>query len=222
MGQDSNETSGVAAYQWVSDKDGVIGSSATPTVSNLSPGTHAITLRVQDTEDEWSAQVAAKSVYVAPPPEVASTMLLYLSGDYPDPTYYSLNSALLALAGKNNLGGATGALRNPSIRVAALIDGPASGDTRFVTIEPGTATRPPIYQEVPRGEKAMDNPATLRQFILEGQQTFPAQHYYLAIADHGQGTTGIAWDYTSDRADNGQFDFLSHQCRITSGADAGE
>lgn len=210
MGQDSDETPGIAAYQWVSDKDGVIGTSATLTVSNLSPGTHAITLRVQDTEGEWSAPIAAESVYIAPPPEAAWTMLLYLSGDYPDLTYASLNNALLALAGRNTIGGATEGLRNPAIRVAALIDGPASGDTRFVTIEPGTATRPPIYQEIPRGEKAMDHPATLRQFILEGQQTFPARHYYLAIADHGQGTTGIAWDYTSDLADNGRLDFSAY------------
>ena len=42
-------------YQWVSSLDGSIGSSASFSSSTLSIGTHTISFRVKDDQDQWSA-----------------------------------------------------------------------------------------------------------------------------------------------------------------------
>ena len=83
---------------------------------------------------------------------------------------------------------------NALVRVVALIDGPGSSDTRRVTFTPQAQ-----YQVL--GEKPMDDPTTLSEFVQQAQRDFPADHYYLAIADHANGVQGIAWDTTtaSDR-----------------------
>jgi hypothetical protein len=45
----------------------------------------------------------------------------------------------------------------------------------------------------------MGDPQTLSGFITWTHAHYPAQHYYLAIADHGRGTSGVAWDNTSSK-----------------------
>lgn len=197
MGQDSDETPAITAYRWTSSRDGVIGAQAILTLpaANLSPGSHIITLEVQDGEGEWSTPVST-SIYVASPPQVAWTALLYLAGDYEDrgKQIEAFTKALTALQTS---------LRNPAIRVAAQVDGPANGDTYRMLIIPGNP--PQVVRLENLGEKAMDTPATLTEFVRWGQSTFPAQHYYLAIANHGQGIQGIAWDMTSDLNDDNAF-----------------
>ncbi|MFN8501899.1 clostripain-related cysteine peptidase [Kouleothrix sp.] len=47
------------------------------------------------------------------------------------------------------------------------------------------------------GELNMGNAQTLADLISWSFQNYPAQ-YYLSIADHGRGTTGTAWDETSN------------------------
>ncbi len=47
-------TASVAAYEWTSSIDGVIGDQATATLSSLGVGAHAITFRVKDANDVWS------------------------------------------------------------------------------------------------------------------------------------------------------------------------
>lgn len=44
------------------------------------------------------------------------------------------------------------------------------------------------------GEINMGDPQTLVDFATWAMQAYPADHYYLAIDDHGGGITGIAWD----------------------------
>lgn len=44
------------------------------------------------------------------------------------------------------------------------------------------------------GEVNMGDPQTLENFATWAMQNYPADHYYLAIDDHGGGVTGIAWD----------------------------
>lgn len=197
MGQDSDETPAINAYRWTSSRDGIIGTSPTlnRVSSALSAGTHTLTLEVRDSEGQWSEPVAT-TIYVAPPVQFAWTMLLYLAGDYHD-------GGRLLNDFNRTIGGLSQSFRNPAVRIAVQIDGRAQGDTRRLLITPGTASTPPHVEEIPITEQAMDSPATLTSFIYWGQQTFPAEHYYLAIADHGQGVQGIAWDTTSDLADDG-------------------
>jgi len=196
MGQDSDETPGIAAYRWISDKDGVIGTGPTVTraANTLTPGSHQITLEVQDTEGEWSVLPAHTSIFVAAPPQVTWTALLYLAGDYGDrgSQLNAFNAAIDKLQTS---------LRNPAIRVAAQIDGPADGDTYRVLIIPSNPPQVTRLENI--GEQAMDTSSALAAFLRWGQANFPAPHYYLAIANHGQALQGIAWDRTSDLKDDG-------------------
>jgi hypothetical protein len=82
------------------------------------------------------------------------------------------------------------------------IDGPAVGDTHRLLIWPGTASTPARIEDQPFDEQAMDDPSVLADFIHWGQNSFSAAHYYLAIANHGQGIQGIAWDTTTDLSGN--------------------
>ena len=47
----------VVAYQWTSDRDGILGNASVLTLNNLSMGRHRISLRVQDNEGHWSGTV---------------------------------------------------------------------------------------------------------------------------------------------------------------------
>ena len=80
---------------------------------------------------------------------------------------------------------------NPHVNLVVLLDGPATLDSFRITFSPQAN-----YQ--PLGEKRMDDPATLVQFVQQAQTDFPADHYYLAIADHANGVQGIAWDTTTN------------------------
>lgn len=59
------------------------------------------------------------------------------------------------------------------------------------------------------GEVNMADPRTLADFVSWAHEHYPAQHYYLAIADHGRATSGIAWDQTSGNARLGMADVES-------------
>jgi hypothetical protein len=133
-----------------------------------------------------------------PPPITTSpagalwTFLLYLDADYADEGNLSsaYSQARTELATVNN----------GCVQFAIQIDGPASigqptlGDTRRWVVRPHQSVEQPL--EV--GEANMDAADVLAQFINWGQESLPADHYYLAIADHGDGARGIAWDNTTD------------------------
>lgn len=195
MGQDSDETPAITAYRWTSDKDGVIGTVATlvRTAASLSPGSQHITLEVQDSEGTWSDPTGT-TIFIAAPPQVTWTAMLYLAGDYGDrgKQFAAFNTALEALQTS---------LHNPAIRLVAQLDGPADGDTARIMIIPGNP--PQVTRLDTIGEQAMDSPAALAAFLRWGQASFPAQHYYLALANHGQAIQGIGWDLTSDQQDDG-------------------
>ncbi len=46
-------------------------------------------------------------------------------------------------------------------------------------------------------EKNSGDPETLTAYVLWAQEEYPADHYYLVVADHGHGIQGLAWDNTS-------------------------
>ncbi|MDM8550313.1 clostripain-related cysteine peptidase [Desulfobacterales bacterium HSG2] len=48
-----------------------------------------------------------------------------------------------------------------------------------------------------RGELNMGDPQTLIDFAKWAMTNYPAEHYYLAVDDHGNGPDGISWDMTS-------------------------
>jgi hypothetical protein len=52
------------------------------------------------------------------------------------------------------------------------------------------------YLAVARGERNMDDSQTLIDFVRWARDNYEAKHYYLAIDDHGRGTSCIAWDET--------------------------
>jgi len=60
----------ITAYEWVSSIDGTIGTAASFSSSALNPGTHAITLKVQDNEGLWSAEATATLIVGEPSLEV--------------------------------------------------------------------------------------------------------------------------------------------------------
>jgi hypothetical protein len=113
------------------------------------------------------------------------TMMLYLAGDTgamdSGNVHRAMGRALQRLEGNSNA----------AVQVVALIDGPDLLDSFRVTFTPRAE-----YQAL--GEKRMDEPATLIEFVQQAQRDFPADHYYLVIADHANGVQGIAWDTTSN------------------------
>ncbi len=192
MAQDSDESDSIVEWRWTSDRDGIIGNQPVLEIpaNRLQSGMHRISLSVRDDENEWATSESIL-VSVAPQPQSlpAWTILLYLNADDHEGGQNILASYNRALEALRSL-----ASRNSTIRVAALVDGPGPNDTYRVLI-PG--------QTEHFAERQMDEPATLRSFLRWGQSQFPARHYYLAIADHGQGVQGISWDSTSDLLDDG-------------------
>jgi streptogramin lyase len=192
MAQDSDESDSIVEWRWTSNLDGTIGNQPVLEIpaNRLQSGMHRISLSVRDNENEQATSESI-SVFVVPQPQSlpAWTILLYLNADDREGGQNILASYNRALEELRSL-----ASRNPTIRVAALVDGPGANDTYRVLI-PG--------QTEHFAEQQMDDPATLRSFLRWGQSQFPARHYYLAIADHGQGVKGISWDSTSDYLDDG-------------------
>jgi len=159
------------------------GTNSQHTVDGQAAGTWYYRVKaVNDGGDSpWSN---VQSVVVNSPTGRSWTFLLYLAGD----TFYIDNGDVHVALGR--------ALQpleqnpNPQVHVVALIDGPNTLDTFRVTFNPQAS-----YQ--PLGEKRMDDPTTLIEFVQQAQSDFPADHYYLAIADHANGIQGIAWDTTT-------------------------
>ena len=197
IGQDSDHTPEITGYRWISDKDGQLATTAvmTRSAATLSPGTHVLSLQVQDSEGLWSEAVST-SIYVDMTPDVAWTMLLYLAGDYAD-------GRQLLRQFQTRLSVLYNSFTNPHVRIVVQLDGPESDDTRRFFLTPGTGNTSPTVTEVSIPEQTMDDPQALAAFLQWGQTAFPAPNYYLAIADHGQAAQGTAWDYTSDLQDDG-------------------
>jgi parallel beta-helix repeat protein len=57
QGHGSDEGGAITAYRWLSSEDGIIGTTASFTTTNLSIGTHTIYFQVKD-DTEWSPQVS--------------------------------------------------------------------------------------------------------------------------------------------------------------------
>jgi sugar lactone lactonase YvrE len=205
QGQASLITETITAFLWSSTQDGALNAKNKSAISStlrlpataLQPGLHQMSLVVTDNKGRQSPPVAVqvRRIPDLPPAPVGDcqgeswAFLLYLVGDFSD------GGALRGLYDReiNRLS----QIRNPCVRIAIQVDGPADGVqptnfTQRVAITPGA---PLVVTEM--NELSMDQGQTLNDFVRWGQAQFPTQRTYLAIANHGQGIRGIGWDKSS-------------------------
>ncbi|MBM3190367.1 MAG: hypothetical protein FJZ90_16820, partial [Chloroflexi bacterium] len=130
-----------------------------------------------------------------PPPGNTWTAILYIDGDnnlcqFQEQIVPRLGTELASKIGAGGF-----------LNVLVLMDGhpqycPRIAGTVRYHIQPnGNYT-----QNVNRwdmGELNMGDPQTLVDFVTWAMQNYPADRYFLAIEDHGDGTQGIAWDDSS-------------------------
>jgi hypothetical protein len=160
--------------------------STTKTITHTfaSTGTYTIRLQVRDTDGLTGS--TTHTVTVNPPAgPTAWLFVLYLDGD--NNLDYWLQRAL------DNLEATTA---NSDLRVLALLDGYGNGNTWRYHVQPGGNYTNGVNRWS-MGELDMGDPQTLADFVTWARDNYPADHTYLAVADHGRGTTGIAWDETS-------------------------
>lgn len=193
MGQDSDLTPGIQAYQWHSHRKGLLGTTAELAIdaSTLVTGLHQISFIVQDNEGEWSTPVVMTVNVV---PARPWTFLFYLAGDDDS------NGGSLPRAFRQTIDRLQKADLPDNVNIAIMVDyknaAGTDGDTyQTYTIGQGSQQRWSALEHM--GEVAMNQPQTLRSFVQRSQQRFGDTHYYLAIADHGQAVRGTAWDKTS-------------------------
>lgn len=96
------------------------------------------------------------------------------------------------------------------LTVVALVDGPnfnnvESDVSRYVVQPNGVYTE--NQNKWSLDEINMGDPDTLSDFAQWAMTNYPADHYYLAIDNHGSGINGISWDYND--ADGEIDDYLS-------------
>jgi len=83
------------------------------------------------------------------------------------------------------------------LNVAILYDGSGNGDTTRYLVQPnGSYTLGTNRWNM--GELNMGHPDTLANFVTWAMDQYPAENYYLAVDDHGDGVYGISFDATSN------------------------
>jgi len=203
MGADSDVTPGIAGYEWTLTSEStaaVIRSattiSATFDTTGLDTGFYQLSLSVRDEEGEHSDTVTSRVQIIPPNQSDMWTFLLYLDADT---SRDGQEASSLALYLGRQEGGALYRLEhaqpNPYVNVAVLYDGPKNDDTFRYIIKSNSRFDPQSIEHI--DERNMGDPQTLTEFIDWGRTNAPADHYYLSIADHGNGLDGISWDYTS-------------------------
>jgi len=115
------------------------------------------------------------------------TFMLYLDGD--NDLYPYLDRAIRNLEAQP---------ANPNVNVVVLWDADRNNDSWRFLVQPGGNYTLGVNKWY-MGELNVGDPQTLADFITWTREHYPANHYYLSIADHGRGTTGVAWDYTNNR-----------------------
>lgn len=198
-GVDPDVTNSISEYRW-SRMDGgsnpVISSQASFTLaaSALAVGTHTLRFEVKDDEGQWSAPITrtvlVRSANGNTLTDNSYLLMIYASadnnlspymGDYPGAMLSRLRRAGPAA----------------NVRVVVQYDGHRLRDSyRYVLNPDGTWATQAI------DEVEMDRPETLNEFIVWARQSYPAEHYVLAIADHANGVVGIAQDDNSRSESN--------------------
>jgi clostripain len=149
---------------------------------------------------------ASKANYHCTPPARAISMPPNLTGqDFTCAMDGTPWTFMIYMDGDNNLNSAMQrAIRaieaqpaNPNVKIVVLHDGPQNNDTERLLIQPGGNYALNV-NKWSLGERNMGDPQTLIDFITWSHDHYPAEHYYLSIADHGRGTSGVAWDESSN------------------------
>jgi PKD repeat protein len=165
--------------------DGVTSTVAHPTHTYTRTGTYTVALAVSAMGTTMDTATDTVHVYE----DHSWTWMLYFAGD--NDLAEDLERALDAM----------GAVALPdNVNVVVLYDGDAQDDTvlSHYDREAGAwVTHSDRPWDIP--ERNMGYTATLVSFVRWSRETYPAQYDLLAIADHGRGTTGIAWDDTSGK-----------------------
>lgn len=197
---DSDDPRPPIRYEWsLILPDGAerpIGNTVTTTLQteDLEPGPYIVKFVAYDADGQPSAADTTQ-IYVSPkkgdvPPYIRWTMLLYLDADT-DPI-----GSLEQYLGDAHPRGALRRLAQagdlPNVSIVALYDGPG-GDNSYLYIRRPGGT----LERTEQDEQNMGDPQTLVRFVRAGQALAPAEHYYLALADHANALDGIAWDLTS-------------------------
>jgi alpha-tubulin suppressor-like RCC1 family protein len=198
------------AYCWGADWGGQLGQGAanslsTPvrvplpagSVSQLAIENEHVCARLQDGALRcWGVNVYGQvgngiSLISPTPVEVQGlqpaqwTYMLYLAGDN------DLSSFL------DNISRALEKLpSSPALNVVIFFDGQENNDTYVWSTGDGALHR----HRLEEADNSSGNPGTLTNFIEWARANFPAQHYYLSIANHGRATSGIGWDLQNGAA----------------------
>ncbi|MBI5653990.1 MAG: hypothetical protein HZC40_26605 [Chloroflexi bacterium] len=117
----------------------------------------------------------------------AWTFMLYLAGDNDLHAY--LERAIAQLEAQQP---------NPDVNVVVLFDNDRKNDSWRFLVQPGGNYTLGVNKWY-LGEVNTGDPQSLIDFINWTRANYPAQHYYLALADHGRGTSGVAWDDSSSK-----------------------
>ena len=128
------------------------------------------------------------------------TIMLYLNAEDPgfESTLTQYRQDIEGFIG--TIAGTSVITRDSPIRVVILYDGPSTsgqpGTMRYLVQPNGNYTD--NVNRWNRGELNMGHPDTLANFVNWAMDQYPADHYYLAIDDHGDGVYGISADRTSN------------------------
>jgi hypothetical protein len=154
--------------------------------SDLAPGTYYARLRVRDDDgniSEWSTSAPI----VVNDCHAEWTFMLYFAGDQNGCSGRNLTPYLKQAVERIAMS------QIPGVNVIVLLDESGAGNTtQWIFESDGHSS-----QMQPRGELELDRPATLTLFALEAMNAYPADHYFLAVANHGAGIPGIAYDDAS-------------------------
>ncbi len=192
LSHDSEDVAEVLQVRWDFENDGIFDTewtvikAITHSYFYSGAGVYDVRLEVQDTQGLTDAVMQSVTV-TAPYSPTPWLFILYWDGDN------NLNDSFQAALTRLHQMAA-----NPALTIVALVDGSGYGDTVRYQIQPGGQ----YVNGVNRwglGELNLGNPQTLADFVLWARDSYPTEHVYLAIADHGRGIEGIAWDQTSSQ-----------------------
>ncbi|MFV9507292.1 MAG: kelch repeat-containing protein [Oscillochloridaceae bacterium umkhey_bin13] len=197
-GADQDATNLITAYRWsyLDDQGRTVVFSDQRSLNlpadALPRGMRTILLEVRDDEGDWSQPVEEPIFIRGPnaegPAQPTWTLLIYAAADNDLDPWMGLNPDVNGMLHRLKQAGP-----QDRVQVAMLYDGPGPNDTRRYTLSRNTG-----WQEASQPEARMDEPATLRDFIIWGFEALPrTDHYVLAIVDHANGVVGIAQDESS-------------------------
>ncbi len=144
---------------------------------------------------DLTVQCADSGAGLPPPPPEESpeentwTVMLYLNAE--DSNFEGILTQY-----RRDIEGFIGS-KSHFLNVVILYDGPGtSGTTRYLVQPNGNYTTGTNRWNM--GELNMGHPDTLANFATWAMDQYPAENYYLAIDDHGDGAYGISWDPSSN------------------------